>query len=117
MDPRILESITVWRDPLGYPWSTYLWVIAVACVAGAVKHVNRMQRFSMGRLMIDVLTAAFMGVLTFWVCEAYGVKGPMQAVSIAVIGAMGNRAWREFENIWRIKIGLKPTEVTDDESR
>lgn len=116
MEPKIIESITVWKDPLGYPWTTYLWVIAIACFAGAIKHLNRMRQFKLGRLLIDVLTAAFIGILTFWVCEAYGIKGPMQAVAIGVVGAMGNRAWAEFENIWRIKIGLKPTEA-DDESR
>lgn len=94
-----------------------MWVMFIACVASTIKHINRMQRFRLGRLLVDVATASFIGVVTFWLCEAREIRGPMQAVSIAVMGAMGNRAWREFENVWRIKIGLKPSEVVDDESR
>jgi hypothetical protein len=115
MDPKLVESIPVWRDPLGYPWSTYLWVIVIACVASTVKYLNGMKKFRMGRLLIDILTAGFIGVLTFWLCEAREIRGPMSAVAIAVAGAMGNRAWAEFENIWRVKFGLKPAEQPTQE--
>ena len=116
MDPKLVESITVWRDPLGYPWTTYLWVIGIACLAGMVKHINGMKKFRLGRLVIDITTAGFIGILTFWLCEAREIRGPMQAVAIAIAGAMGNRAWVELENVWRIKFGLKPAPETETET-
>lgn len=115
MDTKIIESITVWRDPLGYPWTTYLWVIVIACVASVIKHLNSAKKFKRGRLLVDVLTAGAIGVLTFWLCEAREIRGPMSAVIIATAGAMGNRAWVEFENIWRMKVGLPLRRRKDDE--
>lgn len=110
VDSKILEALASWRDPLGYPWSTYLWVILVACVAGIIKHLNAMRQFRLGKFVIDCITAGFTGVIAFWLCEARGITGPMSAVMIAIAGAMGNRCWSEFENIWRIKFGLKKSE-------
>lgn len=94
------------KDPLGYPLGHYLWVILIACVGGAIRHINSMQRFAAGKALIDVVTAGFTGVITFWICEAWGIKGPMSAVMIAVGGLMGNRGWRELESLWRAKIGM-----------
>lgn len=110
MDPKVVENLAMWKDPLGYPWSTYLWVIFVACVAGLVKHLNGMKQFSMGKLLIDGVTASFTGIIAFWLCEAKDIHGPMSAVMIAIAGAMGNRCWKEFENVWRLKFGLKQSE-------
>lgn len=116
MDPKVIETLASWRDPLGYPWSTYLWVVLIACLAGLVKHLNSMSRFRLGKLLVDILTASFTGVIAFWLCKAKDIDGPMMAVVIAVAGLMGNRCWSEFENIWRLKFGLKqaePAEVQD----
>ncbi len=110
MDPKLIEHITVWKDPLGYPWTTYLWVILVACVAGLVKHLNSVKKFKAGKMVVDMITAGFVGVIVFWLCEARDIHGPMSAVAIAISGAMGNRCFTELENIWRIKFGLKKEE-------
>lgn len=109
-DPKLLESLSQWRDPLGYPWTTYLWVVVVATVASVVKHLNAMKRFRLGKLLLDMMTAGATGIIVFWLCEARDIHGPMSAVTIAIAGAMGNRCWAEFENIWRIKFGLRKSE-------
>lgn len=113
MDTKVLEALAGWRDPLGYPWSTYLWVVMIACVAGVIKHLNGMRKFMLGKLLIDGITASFTGVIAFWLCEAKDIHGPMSAVLIATAGAMGNRCWSEFENIWRVKFGLKKVEAVE----
>jgi hypothetical protein len=114
MDPKVIESMAAWKDPLGYPWSTYLWVVGIACLAGVVKHLNGMERFRIGRLCIDLVTASFVGVVAFWLCKAKDIDGPMMAVAIALAGVMGNRFWTELENVWRIRFGIKP-KTNDDE--
>lgn len=101
------------KDPLGYPLSQYLWVIGIACIAGLIKHLNSMRQFRFGAILIDLITAGFTGVIAFWICEARGIEGNMSAVLIAIAGAMGNRCWKEFETIWRIKLGLTKS---DDEA-
>lgn len=110
MDTKWIETLSQWKDPLGYPWTTYIWVVFIACVASAVKHLNAMKRFRIGKLLLDMSTASVTGVITFWLCEARDIHGPMSAVAIAIAGAMGNRFWSELENVWRIKFGLKKSE-------
>ncbi len=101
------------HDPFGYKLSQYLWVIGIACVGGLVKHLNQAKQFSALKLVIDVITAGFTGVLTFWLCESIHVQGPVSAIMIAVGGLMGNRAWKEFENIWRAKLGINHAASTN----
>lgn len=113
MDPKVIEAVSQWKDPLGYPWTTYVWVIAVAGTVAGFRHLNSMKRFRLGKLLLDIGTAGVTGVITFWLCEARDIHGPMSAVAIAVAGAMGNRFWSEIENIWRIKFGLKKPEYEE----
>jgi hypothetical protein len=110
MDPKVIETLASWKDPLGYPWSTYAWVVFIACLAGVVKHLNGMKSFRFWKLVVDAITAGFMGVVAFWLCEVREIHGPLSAVLIAIAGAMGNRCWTELENIWRIKFGIKKSE-------
>lgn len=110
MDPKVIETLVTWKDPLGYPWSTYLWVVCIACAAGIVKHLNGMKNFRFWRFAVDTITAGFMGPIAFWLCESREIHGPLSAVLIAIAGAMGIRCWTEFENIWRVKFGIKKSE-------
>lgn len=110
MEPKVIETLASWRDPLGYPWSTYLWVVCIACMFGLIKHINGMRKFRFGHLMVDLITAGGTGIVAFWLCEAREIHGPLSAVLIATAGLMGNRCWSEFENIWRVKFGIKKSE-------
>lgn len=102
------------KDPFGFPAVHYLWVLALACLGGLVKHLNSMQKLSWGKLLIDLITSGFTGVMTFWMCETANIHGPMSAVLISVGGLMGNRAWKEFEHVWRVKFGLKYEDRRED---
>lgn len=104
------------KNPFGYPLETYLWVVGVACIAGVIKHINTAKKVTLVKLAIDVLTAGFMGVLTFWVLEAIPIRGPMAAVLIATGGLMGNKAMKEFEALYRARIGgRRGTDPTEDQ--
>lgn len=92
------------KDPFGYPMLTYLWVFALAGFAGMIRHLNNMRSFSLGRFLIDVISAAFTGLITFWLCKWGNISGPLSAVLIATSGLMGNRAWQELEHLWRIRL-------------
>jgi hypothetical protein len=98
------------KDPFGYSASTYLWVIGLALLGGAVRYLNHSGRFSALVLARDLLTAAFAGLLTFWFCGWATVSGPLSAVLIATAGMMGTRALREFENFYRFRMGLPAEE-------
>lgn len=94
------------KDPFGYPLSHYVWVVIVASVGGLVKYLNSMQKFSAGRAAVELITAGFTGLMTFWICKWMNIEGALQPVMVAVSGFMGVRAWQEFENFWRVRFGM-----------
>ena len=103
-----LNQINDKSNPFGYPWITYVWVIGLACAGGAVKYLNKSSRaFSILVLIRDVVTAGFMGLITFWLCQWTNVTGPLSAVLIATSGLMGNHMTRELEILWKIKFGVR----------
>lgn len=101
------------KDPFGYPVVTYLFVIGLACFGGLVKYLNTATEFKLVRLLIDVISSGFTGLLTFWLCEFLHISGSLSAVLIATSGLLGSRAWKEFENLWWAKFGVKDTSGTD----
>lgn len=106
------------KDPFGYPFLTYLWVVSLSCVGGAVRYLNTATKMSWLVLLRDVFTAGFAGLLTFWLCEWTNVQGPLAAVLIATSGLMGTRALKEVENLYRSRLGLPltPDRAYEDDS-
>lgn len=104
------------KDPFGYPILTYLWVIGLASFASIVRHLNNMSEFVLGRILIDALSGGFTGLLTFWLCEWSGIRGPLSAFLISVSGLMGARVWQEFLFIWRAKFNIPLDAPLDQES-
>lgn len=101
------------KDPFGYSFSTYAWVVGVALLGGAVKYLNNPDKFSFMRLIRDLITAGFAGILTFWLCEWLNITGPLSAVLIAVSGLMGTQALKEMENVYLARLGLNNPTIAD----
>lgn len=105
------------KDPFGYPLTTYLWVLGLALIGGAVKYLNqKTERFSWLLLVRDLVTAGFAGLMTFWMCEWANISGPLSAVLISTSGLMGTRALREIENLYRLRLGLPVNNERDPDS-
>lgn len=94
------------KDPFTYPLITYIWVLGLAVVGGIVGHLNRMRKFRLGAFLIDIISSGFIGLLTFWLCEASDFSQYMTAALVGISGHMGSRAWFELENALRSKLGL-----------
>lgn len=97
------------KDPFGYPITTYFWVIGLSAFAGMIRRLNSLSHaspFSLARVLIDGLSSGFSGLLTFWLCEWSGISELLSAFLIGVSGLMGARAWREFVEIFRLRLGL-----------
>ena len=101
------------ENPFGYSAVTYLWVIGLACAGGIVKYLNGTNGFTLRMLIRDIVTAGFMGLITFWLCQWTQINGPLSAILIATSGLMGNRAVKELEYIYRIKFGMRYEEELD----
>jgi|SRR6185437_11782245 len=100
----------MWNDknPFSDSLLTYATAIGIATLGGLVKYVNHTDKFRFWVLVRDLLTAAFCGLLTFWMCEWMNITGPLSAILIATSGLMGTRLLREVENLYRIRMGLQP---------
>jgi hypothetical protein len=95
------------NNPFGYSLITYLWVIGLACAGGVVKYLNGTNGFTVRMLVRDIVTAGFMGLITFWLCQWTQINGPLSAILIATSGLMGNRAVKELEFIYRTRFGMR----------
>lgn len=71
---------------------TYLWVLAVSLWGGLVSYFDKVKRFSWSKLAVHLSSSAFAGVMTYLLCEAAGVRGPMMGVLCGVSAHMGTPA-------------------------
>jgi len=80
------------KDPSTYPLITYLWVTGLAIIGGVISHVRKINggaKWNFIRFCFDIGTSAFVGVLTFWLCEAAEFQPLVTAALIGVSGHMG----------------------------
>jgi hypothetical protein len=85
------------KDPSTYTWLTYLWVSGLALAGGFVNWIQKVRKgearpFNIPELLGELATSGFVGVLTFFLCEAAGVSQPLSSFFIGVAGHMGSRA-------------------------
>lgn len=98
------------KDPMTYPILTYLWVIIISSVGGIVGFLRKYQDrkdlidFRFVEFIGEVLTSAFVGILTFWLCEASDMDALLTAALVGVSGHMGSRALYSIENLIKRKI-------------
>lgn len=80
-----------------WPWaSTFL----LSMWGGLVQYAQRVrngEKFSWMALALDLVVCSFAGLLTFLLCESAGIRGPIQAVLIAISAHMGTRAISSLE--------------------
>jgi len=85
------------KDPTSYPIFTYAWVFGLAIMGGIVNFMRKMQlgyvrAFNIVEFIGECVTAAFAGVITFWLCESAGISGLVTAAMVGLSGHMGSRA-------------------------
>lgn len=107
MDDSVLRAAEAAKDPAGYPVLTYVWVLGLSTIGGIVNFSRKIREgharpFNVAELLGELLTAAFAGLITFYLCEATTISGPMQAVFVGISGHMGSRAIFLIEN-WASK--------------
>lgn len=90
------------KDPTTYSTLTYLWVLGLATwggVAGYIRKARRgaVVRFSVAELLGEIVISAFVGLITFYLCDASQIDPRLTAVMVAISGHMGSRAIFLFE--------------------
>lgn len=88
------------KDPLSYEWLTYAWVIALSGWGGAASYLGKIKKgrsFSFAELVGELCISGFVGVLTFYLCQAAEIPPPFAAFLVGVAGHMGSRSLYLFE--------------------
>lgn len=90
------------KDPSNFTLLTYAWVIAISSWGGIVNFHTKLRAgiarpFNVVELIGEIVTSAFVGVVTFWLCEAAGFQHLVTAALVAITGHMGSRALFQFE--------------------
>lgn len=91
------------KDPSNYPLITYLWITGLAAWGGVVGYIRKVNagsihRYSLTEFVGEVVTSAFAGIVTFWLCEAAGISQLITAAMVGVAGHMGSRAIYQMES-------------------
>ncbi len=98
------------KDPSNYSLITYLWVLGLAALGGAVNFARKVKEgsaraFNITELVGELITSGFAGLLTFWLCEAADLNKLLSAVLIGISGHMGSRAIFRIEKWAEDKFG------------
>lgn len=102
------------KDPLSYSLVTYAWVFVLSMLGGIVSFNTKLRNgtarpFNIMELLGEILTSAFVGVLTFYLCEATGVPQLVSAALVGISGHMGSRA------IFRLEMWAQRRLLGDDQ--
>jgi hypothetical protein len=103
------------KDPLSYPLITYAWVFLLSMVGGVVSFNTKIRNgharpFNFMELIGEIMTSAFVGVITFWLCEAANVPALVSAAMVGISGHMGSRAIFFLERWATNKLPLRDDE-------
>lgn len=85
------------KDPTSYSLVTYVWVFMLAMLGGVVNFMRKLQTghvraFNVVEFVGEIVTSAFAGVITFWLCENAQMSQLMTAAFVGISGHMGSRA-------------------------
>ena len=96
------------KSPETYSFITYGWVFALAILGGIVSFMRKLQAgnariFNLVEFIGEIVTSAFAGVLTFWMCEHASLSPLVTAAFVGISGHMGSRALFMFEEYLQAK--------------
>jgi hypothetical protein len=113
----VLAQDVVHKNPLSYSLRDYGVILAIAMLGGFVRWYNAVRRgesaaYDLRILMGELFTSAFIGILTFWACEAMNVQPLITAALAGMAGHAGvsGLLWAErvLKRFFERKYGVSP---------
>ena len=107
------------KSPLAYSLREYGLILAIAMLGGFVRWYNAVRRgesaaYDLRTLVGELGTSAFIGILTFWACEAMNVQPLVTAALAGMAGHAGvsGLLWAEkvMKRFFERKYGVEPTD-------
>lgn len=92
------------KDPTHYALLTYAWVLALSLLGGVVNFARKVRegtsrRYNFSEFIGELVTSAFAGLITFWLCEWAAVHPLLTAALVGISGHMGSRAIFKLEQV------------------
>lgn len=105
------------RGVTDYSILTYAWVIALSMWGGVVSFVQKVRAgkvrpFNVVELVGELVVSAFVGILTFWICESAALPELASAACVGISSHMGTRGLFRLEQWMSRRLGL----ATEDEA-
>lgn len=96
------------KDPTSYSLITYAWVFCLSILGGLVNFMRKLKSghtraFNIVELIGEIVTSAFAGVITFWLCEHAQLNPLVTAALVGISGHAGSRAILFFEDLLQSK--------------
>ena len=84
---------------------TYGWVVGLAILGGVVSFLRKVREgharaWNFLEFIGEIVTSAFAGILTFYLCEVSSVSPLLTAALVGIAGHMGSRAIFSLELIF-----------------
>jgi hypothetical protein len=100
------------NDPTTFPIITYVWVFGLSIMGGFAAFMRKLKAgdarmFNFVEFIGEVVTSAFAGLITFYLCEAAKLDSMLSAALVGIAGHMGSRAVFLLEKFLSDKF-LKP---------
>lgn len=107
------------KTPDAYPLLTYLWVFGLSFAGGVVSFLRKrrtgeVRPFNVVEFIGELVTSGFVGVITFWLCEASGFPQLVTAAMVGISGHMGSRAIYVLEKWVEKRFGVQIPLHQDD---
>lgn len=91
------------KSPETYTWLTYLWILTLATLGGVVAYLKKLKlgkkKWKVTDLLIEVITSAFVGITTFYLCESFGFSQVFTAALVGISGHFSSRSITLFGKI------------------
>jgi len=90
------------KNPETIGWVSYLWVFALATFGGFVAYLKKIKngkKWNWVDFLIEIVTAAFAGLTTFFLCQWVGMDQMGTAALTGISGHFSSKAITLFGNI------------------
>lgn len=98
------------KDPSTYSWITYCWVAGISMLGGFASFSRKVKEgkaraFNIIELIGELVTSAFTGLVTFFLCQAAGLGELWTIAFVGISGHMGTRAIFLMEKAFEKRFG------------
>lgn len=126
MEPEfysVKQAADMVKDPTTYSMITYVWVSLLSAWGGVIRYLSSIKgrKVPLRQILFDLFlscsTSIFVGIVTFYLCEASDFEPLWTAACVAVTGHMGAESLSFLRSIVRKRLGATPHDCPTEESK